>query len=286
MPTLRELKKRLKSAGTIEQLAGAMRTAATAKYLKTSKALEAFIPYNEALKKASAIKEGGKVPDTGEGKTLFILLSGSHGLCGGYHHELFSFFSEKLAGENSPYLVAACGQKAIDHCANCRLDPIKSFPSSDLPSFDEAKSIAAFVKEAVSSGEVGRVRVVYQSFVNMLKQVPTDKKLEVRVPDKTEDETDKRRFGKRSHGAAEDGPLFVPDRETAASEIDDLTLASELYSMLLSSAAGFHSATVIAMRAAYDNAKKSIAELNTDINRIRQATVTASVLETSANFKE
>ncbi len=83
MPSLRELKKRLKSAGTIEQLSGAMRTASTAKYVKVGSSLTCFSPYAAALKDARDLAgdaPGGTEEPDGR---IVILISGNHGLCGG-----------------------------------------------------------------------------------------------------------------------------------------------------------------------------------------------------------
>ena len=78
--------------------------------------------------------------------------------------------------------------------------------------------------------------------------------------------------------------VFIPDRETVASALVPLALSAEAFETLLSCASGAQAATVLAMRSAYDNAETSRARLETDINRLRQAGVTASVLETAADF--
>ena len=266
MPTLQELKKRLKSAETIEQLSGAMRSAATAKYRRAGKAFEAYAPYAAALAEIGG-KGSGEPYGDADGKTLFVLLSGNHGLCGGYHPELFTFFTEKAWGRDT----VVCGKRAREWCANKGQAVLKSFSASDVPSFEEAKELASYVWELYSEGKFERVVIVYQRFINMLKRVPT---AEVFLS------------GTRGEDGGGGETLFIPDRETVEAELEPLILASNMYEKLLSASAAAQAATVLAMRSAFDNAEESISELDTEINRLRQAAVTAGVLETSVEFKE
>lgn len=272
MPTLREYKKRLKSAETIGQLSGAMRSAAMAKYMKLSAANAAYAPYAEALESFGRMtgESSPAKPVEGSGRVL-VLLSGNHGLCGGYHHELFNFFL-KTAGVLGPEdEIVACGQKANEFCRNKKLPVSRHFQIQDIPAFAEAGEIAEYLR-SLCGGEAKRVTVVFQRFHNMLKSEP-----------------EAFEFPMEGTGEGDEGygeTLFIPDRRTVENELVPLSSAARMYSLLLSAAAGAQASTVIAMRSAYDNAVSSINELETRINRARQAAVTASVLETSAEMKE
>ena len=266
MPTLREYKKRLKSAETISQLSGAMRSASMAKYMKLSAANDAFAPYAEALEGFARTAGGEARAPAAEG-TLWVLLSGNHGLCGGYHHELFSFFSGRLGKSGPDDGFITCGQKGYDFCRTKKLPTEEHFRFEDIPAFDDARALSASIREHARGR---RVVVVYQRFYNMLKCLPETAELPAGAAE-TEDGGDL---------------LFIPDRRTVTNELIPLTLASKVYSLLLSASAAAQASTVIAMRSAFDNASSSIEELETRINRLRQAAVTASVLETSADIKE
>lgn len=266
MATLRELKKRLKSTETTGQLAGAMRTVATAKYSKVSAVLNAYSPYAEALSKLGA---GAAIP-RGEkaGLTVYVLLSGNRGLCGGYHHELFAFFSDVLKDADA-YGVVPCGRMAAEYCREKGLKVLRETIPADVPTFDEAKALADYLIGLYASGEAETVEFVHQRFFNMLRQVP-----------------EKTRFLPACHEKGEEEELlFFPDRETTESELAPLAFAAECYSFLLSSASGAQAATVMAMRSAYDNAEASSRKLNVEINRLRQAAVTMSVLETASDTR-
>ena len=290
MPSFRELNKRLKSAETIVQLSGAMRSAATANYLKISGTLSAYLPYAEALADVRSAVHGESAPpspcDCGaEGKRLFILLSGRHGLCGGYHQALFTFFSERLKSSGASPVIITCGKKANEYCREKKLCVLEDHPVSEIPLFSQAKALADRVIELFGSGEIAGAEVVYQCFENMLRQTPAAEPL----PVFSRTETAKEGCGRPSDPGsaqrredAQDDVLFFPDRAAAEDGLDRLMLASELYSKFLSAAAGVQAATMIAMRSASDNAQEAVEKLETDINRLRQADITASVLETSA----
>ena len=269
MPSLRELKKRLKSAQTIEQLAGAMRSASTAKYMKLSAALSAFTPYSEAL--AGISGRADEAAEEPEGRCAMVLVSGNHGLCGGYHHELFAFFSKRVSELEKVPLVIPCGHKAQEFCRAKKYNVVKSFDIPDAPTYEDAKAVSRYIREELMpSGGADRVSIVYQRFINMLNSKPVSEEFSVRAPED-----------------AEGGDtLFVPDRETVTGELNGLALDSEIYRKLLSASAAAQAATVVAMRSAYDNADASITGLETEINRLRQAAVTASVLETASENKE
>ena len=281
MPTLRELQKRHESAETIRQLSGAMRSAATAKFTKLCAALEAFSPYAEAMRELSrAVRDGGETQESAEVKesapksastpTLCILASGNRGLCGGYHQQLFSFFASDALGEN--VRVVTAGKKALDHCRAKKIPVEASFELSDVPTFEQAKDIAGYAEDLFSAREVSEVFICYQHFHNMLRSEPRNAVV-------------LRRFG-RGGNERDDGAIFIPDRRSIEKELESRVFTVDVYDKLLSAATGAQAATLAAMRSAYENANTSIASLEISINRLRQAAVTAGVLETATDVKE
>ena len=266
MATLRELKKRLKSTETTGQLAGAMRTVATAKYSKVSAVLGAYSRYAEAISPLGT----GAAPDREDkpGVKAVVLLSGNRGLCGGFHHELFNFLAEEMKAAEGIKIIP-CGRMAAEHCREKKLPVLEVFTVGDVPSFEDAKRLSEYLAGLYASGEAESIDFVYQRFVNMLKQIPERKRF----------------LPAEAGGMNEEELLFFPDRETVEKELAPLSRAAECYSLLLSSASGAQAATMMAMRSAYDNAQASSKRLNTQINRLRQAAVTMSVLETSSDIR-
>lgn len=267
MATLRELKKRLQSVKTTGKLAGAMRTASTAKYSRASSLYAGNAAYADAL---ASVAEGltgeADAEALAETKPLYVLIAGNRGLCGGYNHELFAYFNDILAKEQSAPAVIACGRMAIEYCRE-RGIAAGEVSLSDVPTLEEAEALAERISEACSGGDVSAV-AVHQGFINMLKHVPRTTYL---LPAEAEGDKDG------------DEMIYVPDEDTVRGELLKLYITQNVYALLLQCACGAQAATLMAMRSAYDNAEAQARSLETEINRRRQAEVTQSVLETSAD---
>lgn len=265
MAALTDLKKRLRSVQTICQLAGAMRTVSSAKLARLSAASAAFAPYAEGCRELLVSSGAILTPQKGTDRTLVILLSGNRGLCGSYHNDLFAFFRSLAEPEGQDYI--ACGKMAAGYCREKGIPLLESFPVSDVPDYAEAEALADRILDLYCSGKVGRVLFVYGEGVNALRQEPRQLEL---LP-----------------GDAESEPgdlLWVPDPETGKAGLAEFCLRAQIYSLLLRGAAGVQGATLVSMRSAYDNGKKSAAALETAINRLRQTQVTSGVIETSSGF--
>ena len=274
MASLQELRKRLRSIRSIEQLAGAMRTAATAKYSRLSKIREEFKPYRSAsaetlrLLGASGLK---RTAETVRNRNCIIVLSGNRGLCGGFHTELLRFLERTLKMQFSPPLLLVSGRKAVAWLRERNI-PFEEYPTLDIPEYAQIKAMAERAEHAYIQGEVRTVQVVFQRFRNMLTQesamvqfLPeTDLPVPLDLPVIDED------------------LLYLPDRETIEEETEETCLDAKLYELALENAAGVQAATIMSMRSACDNAQKAAAELEITINRRRQAEITSSVIETAA----
>ena len=114
MASLRELRKRLRSIRSTQQLADAMRTAATAKYAKVNRIRADFGPYAAACRDILALMDPSGIvreTDNVEKRDAVVVFSGNRGLCGGFNAELLRFLDEELSGMNDPLLLV-CGKKA------------------------------------------------------------------------------------------------------------------------------------------------------------------------------
>lgn len=293
MASLRDLKNRLRSVKTTGKLAGAMRTVAAAKYAKVSSRMTAGGPYAKAcaelyrlaenaaadeknVKRHEKKREEALTADTA-GKPLYVLVSGNRGLCGGYNHELFAFFNENVVSRGEEYELVACGRMAREYCAEKGIKTLKEFDVSDVPAYEEAKALLDYIEGRYASGEASSVSFVCQHFHNMLKQTPEIRRF--LPPCDAEEDAPQNAEGSRE-------VLFVPDAETVKRELRSFCLTAELESLLLSCASGAQAATLMAMRAAYDNASGQVSALETQINRRRQAEVTQSVIETAADYSD
>ena len=274
MANLQLLRKRLKSVISTGQMAEAMKTVASVKYSKCSKLLKDFEDYSFACAALLEMTGTGAFERSCtevKNRSCFVLLTTSRGFCGGFNNENLKFFRNELEKEKEKPLVIVLGEKGIRYCREAGME-FETASCSDIPSFEEAKALTERLLEIYKSGEADKVYIIAQRFINMMTQVP--EKFPLLPP--AENPANK---------AAEESTLFLPDRETAfeASALSSLTAG--IYGIMLGHAAGAQGATVVAMRSACDNAEETSKKLDTMINRIRQAEVTNSVIETSSSAR-
>ncbi|MBQ3276323.1 MAG: F0F1 ATP synthase subunit gamma [Oscillospiraceae bacterium] len=270
MAGLQELRKRLRSIRSTGQLASAMRTAATAKYARLNRVRGDFSPYAQACEDMLHHLGGSGIRRETEEirhRDAVVLMSSNRGLCGGFNAELFRFFSQREVRGEEPPLLFVCGRKAAGWLREQGLEA-EEYLLSDIPSYSEAKALSDRLRQLYVAGEAERILVVYQSFHNMLTQVPAERQL---LPEP-----------KLGEGKPDADLLYLPDRETIGEQLAVSCLDTAVYHLALENAAGAQAATLVAMRSACDNADASAAKLEITINRRRQAEVTASVIETAA----
>ena len=268
MANLQVLRKRYKSIQATAEMAAAMKTAATVKYSKISKKLVNILAYSLACDEALALFGTVGFPRRTTGikkRNCLVVLSSDRGFCGGFNGELLRFFQEKMSLEAEKPLLIVIGQKGIQFCAARGYD-FEKLPMDDVPSYRDAETLTEKLYKIYASGEAEKICLIYQRFDNMMTQTPV---METILPHETENEIRR-------------DLLFLPDRETAQKNPAMYCLINSIYRVLLSHNAGAQAATTIAMRSACDNAEKSLEKLETLINRIRQAEVTNSVIETSS----
>lgn len=296
MPTLRELKKRLQGVKTTGKLAGAMRTVSTAKYsrvglLKKQSAayceaeslilsaldLPAWKMADEPAKKrrlwAARANDEGFDEEAPLPRPLAVLVSGNKGLSGGCDHELNASFLKAIAKYEREPVVIACGKKAAEFCREKGFETAEEITIPDVPGFETGAMIAEKLEALYSGGGFSCVDIYYQHAHNMLKREPVMHRF---LPREDAPAGEKKR--------AEVTPIFVPDAETVRHKLLPCCRAAEIYALLLDSASAVQSATLVAMRSAYDNASAQAELLETAINRRRQQEVTSSVLETSSGI--
>ena len=273
MANLQMLRKRLKSINATGEMASAMKTVASVKYSKLSKIASSFSEYSDSCAKildliadAAFKREDSQV----EKRNCFVVVSSNRGFCGVYNATLFKFLETESgkASYNENPLYIACGKKSQTYLEEHQTRAIP-FNLSDIPTIEEARALTEMMLDIYRKGEAESIHIIYQRFVNMMVQKPTDEQILPRTGDENKEEED---------------ILFLPDRETFSSSLALDCLTSRVYGILLSAASGAQSSTVIAMKSACDNASESSQNLEMTINRLRQAEVTNSVIETSSGM--
>jgi F-type H+-transporting ATPase subunit gamma len=181
--------------------------------------------------------------------------------------------AERVAGPGgetrAPVQVIAVGKKARDYFVRTRQDVIAEFIGiGDTTTLDAVRPIADIAIDDFVSGKVDAVYVVYSRFINTLVQRPEVLRiLPVEPPEAQEGYSDY---------------IFEPSPEAVLNDLLPRYVEVQLYQAILEGIASEHSARMVAMRSASDNAKEIQQELTLSYNKARQAQITREVSEIAA----
>ena len=273
MPSTLDLRRRIKSVKNTAQITKAMQMVAAAKMRKAQAAALAGRPYQEMLTRVLAAIKGHVEPSSHEllavrpvKRELILIFSTDKGLCGPLNTNLFRELAE-IDREKTEYAVM--GRKAVQFIARTRRNLAADFALKDAVRFADIRPIAKFASDKFISGEVDQVRVLYPKFVNTLTQQSVMQDL-LPVPTETLDVQ-----GEAAHGEY----LFEPDAHGVLEAILPHYIAFQLFQMALNARASEHSARMVAMKNATDNAKDLIKDLTLEYNKVRQENITTELLE-------
>jgi F-type H+-transporting ATPase subunit gamma len=286
MPSTRDIRRRIKSVKNTAQITKAMQMVAASKMRKAQMAALAGRPYanlmNEVL---SALVAGSKdfihplVEKREVKKRCVIVVSTDKGLCGGLNSSLMRE-AAKFAPDTA---FVTAGRKASQFIARTRRTLLAEFTYKDIPSFAEARAISKFARDIYLKGDVDRVDILYTQFVSTLVQKPESRQL---LPI-SEIQPVKAGIGAEAgHPPASQSSggefVFEPDQEQVLGGLLPHSLNFQVYQLLLESKASEHSARMVAMKNATDNAKQFIKDLTLEYNKLRQANITKELLEISS----
>ena len=273
MPSTLDLRRRIKSVKNTSQITKAMQMVAAAKMRKAQAAALAGRPYQETLSRVLAAVRG-RVDSASHqllavrpvNSDLIVIFSTDKGLCGPLNTNLF----RELAGkETNKTSFVVSGRKAAQYLTRTKRTLIADFELKDPIPFSEVRPIARFISDKFVSGEADQVRVLYPKFVNTLTQQSV---LRTLLPIPVE-ELDL--GGQQAGGEA----LFEPDVSSVLDAILPHYVTFQLFQMALNARASEHSARMVAMKTATDNAKQLIKDLTLEYNKVRQANITTELLE-------
>jgi F-type H+-transporting ATPase subunit gamma len=273
MPSTLDIRRRIKSVKNTAQITKAMQMVAAAKMRKAQAAAIAGRPYQEMLTRVLAALKSRVDPTSHKllavrpvKQELILIFSTDKGLCGPLNTNLFREIVEVDPAKSE---FAVSGRKAVQFIARTRRKLTADFALRDTIHFSEVRPIARFVSDKFISGEVDQVRVLYPKFVNTLTQQPV---LRILLPIPVE-ELD---LGGPQVGGEY---LFEPDEQNVLDSILPHYVAFQLFQMALNARASEHSARMVAMKNATDNAKQLVNDLTLEYNKVRQANITTELLE-------
>jgi F-type H+-transporting ATPase subunit gamma len=283
MANLRDIRRRIKSVKNTAQITRAMQLVAAAKMKKAQDQAMAGRDYSSQLNAVLSDISAGESEEAShpllevrEGnRELVLVISTDKGLCGPLNTNL----AKKLRASTSDTAdYVTVGRKLRIMLEKLQKNILADFSVKDPVPFSEARAIAAFLTKQFKDGNYDKVSIVHMRFINTLTQIPEMVTLlPVQPPTASDDDG-------AIPGSSADH-LFEPSTADVLASILPLYINFQVYQALLEARATEHSARMVAMKAATDNAKKFIKELTLEYNKLRQGAITAELLEITTAMK-
>ena len=262
MASLQDIRRRIKSVKSIQQITNAMNMVATSRLRKAKEAAVANKPYADKMAQVVSDIAANAGDFTHpllearqEGKKLILVMASDKGLAGAYASNAFK---EAVAGieDKSNTEIVAVGRKTDAFFKNRDYEVAKSY----------AKEIAVDLISRFVSGEVKEISMVYTRFVSAISCVPETVQL---LP-----------FGNLAgQGGTHAEYIYEPDAQSVLGYMLPQYLVTTIYAALLQAAASELSSRMNAMSNATDNAQELIAKLDLHYNKVRQAGITREITE-------
>jgi F-type H+-transporting ATPase subunit gamma len=279
---LKEVRNRIKSVQSTQQITKAMKMVSAAKLRKAQEAITQMRPYAQKLQEMLSNIVSNADGDISMNlatvrpieKVLVIVVTSDRGLCGGYNSNLIKLakqtirekYSEQSAKGNAQLLPI--GKKGYEHFSKNNFKVVDHYWNIFLDiSFENVQKAAKFAMDAFESGQVDAVELVYSEFKNAATQRFVSEQF-LPIP-KTE----------KIKGAKQQDFIFEPDKDVLIEELMPKILNTQLYKAVLDANASEHGARMTAMDKATENANELLKSLKISYNRARQAAITTELTE-------
>lgn len=279
MANTRELRRRIKSIKNTSQITKAMQMVAATKMRRAQDQATSGRPYIENMMTSLSRLlpkinvEAHPLLTGNDSKTsAMVLLSTDKGLVGALNTNLLRMVSQE-GGSTVFYTV---GRKGRSFVARTGKDLKADFENLDTVIFRQAKQLSRLIMDSFKSGEIGEAYLVYPDFVSTLRQEPRRVKL---LPISHEELVTGAENLKQATNDKASEFLFEPDPDALLDYLLVHLVEEQIYQALLETKASEHSARMIAMQNATDNAKELVSDLTLSYNQTRQAAITTELLE-------
>jgi len=288
MANLKELRTRIASVKSTQQVTNAMKMVSAAKLRKAQDAINQIRPYitkmDEILSKVNTNLESDISDQYAKRslvrKVLVIAITSNKGLCGGFNSNVVKKTTEHIAQnydedfKNGKVDIISIGKKGGDGFKAKGIKVFKNYNDIyDKINFISVTEIAQWVMDQYSNGSYDRVDLVYNKFKNAAVQ---DLCAEQFLPIKAFEIEDEENKLMSHHQLMY---IFEPSMEEISQIIVPQTLKIQFYKAILDSVASEHGARMTSMHKATDNAFSLIKELRLQYNQARQAAITNEIIE-------
>jgi F-type H+-transporting ATPase subunit gamma len=280
VPSLRDIRRRIGSVKSTQQITKAMKMVAAAKLRRAQEAITKARPYAVLLEKSLNRVASRAAADEGAAHPLLasrpvkrvelVVVTSDRGLAGGFNSNVVRRAQRFLVENADRYdevVLSTIGRKGRDSLKARKVAIRKDYGGVHAKlSFAKAHEIAGELSERFLSGEVDAVFLLFNEFKSAIAQLVTLKQF---LPVET---------GPAEATASVDF-LYEPSRTELLADIVPRHLDVQVWRALLDSAASEHGARMTAMEAATKNAAEMIAALSLQYNRARQAYITKELME-------
>lgn len=280
--TLKEVRNRIKSVQSTQQITKAMKMVSAAKLRRAQDAIIQMRPYAKKLQQMLSNIVSNADGDVSMElaatrpveKVLVIVITSDRGLCGGYNSNLIKLAKQTIRekysaqGGKGSAEILPIGKKGFEHFAKNNFKVIDHYWNifTDL-SFERVQAAAKFAMDAFASGKVDAVELVYSEFKNAATQrFIVEQFLPVVKTEKVK-------------GQKQQDFIFEPEKDILIAELMPKILNTQLYKAVLDANASEHGARMTAMDKATDNANELLKILKISYNRARQAAITTELTE-------
>ncbi len=294
MANLRDIRRRIKSVKNTAQITRAMQLVAAAKMKKAQDQAVAGRDYANQLNqvlvnlKDNVEEESHPLLQSREGKReLMLVVSTDKGLCGALNTNLLKKVRSE-SGSETHYVTV--GRKLRGILSKMGKEMLADFEVKDPVPFSEARPISRLLTKQFLDGHYDKISIAFNNFVTVMNQEPTIIQL---LPLSSEKVGEKQAYESASTKVSETDKAaalnkdyqFEPSPMQVLDTLLPLYINFQVYQTLVEARASEHSARMVAMKAATDNAKKFIKELTLEYNKARQAAITSELLEITTAMK-
>lgn len=286
MANLKEVRIRIASINSTQQITKAMKLVSATKLRRAQTAIMQMRPYAQKLNGLLAnLADSVDVDslrvyfDQKEAtKVLLVVITSDRGLCGSFNANVIklanSLIRDKYAAQAAAgnVTVLPVGKKAFEFYSKQRVNLVPEFKDTFLHLDAKAGfAIGDYILDAYRSGKYNSIQVVYNQFKNAATQILTAEPF-LPIDPKT-------MTGNQPQNNKKIDYIFEPSKEEILEELIPRILKTQLYRSLLDSSASEHGARMVAMDKATDNAGELLKALKIEYNRVRQAAITTEISE-------
>ncbi len=277
MPSVRDIRRRIRSVDNTAKVTNAMSLIAASKMRRAQNSVLEGRPYSVRIQEVIAHLAAQPMDDASSSQPLLairpvervtvLMISPDRGLCGGLHANLNRRVGQFILEQQVQVQAIAVGRKGRDFMARTSQDLKATFTDlGETPLLADTNAISHMAIDSYSDGETDEIYMAYTNFVSTMVQEPVIEKLLPIAPAELS-------------AAERVGYIYEPDNLAVLQNLLPRFVEMQIYHAILEAIASEQSARMVAMRAATDNANELAGDLTLTMNKLRQESITNELLD-------